>query len=141
MDDQDETIETILRRLDRLGASGHVAVVGLSDKPERPSNEVAAYLIRQGFQVSPVNPVLETVFGLRCHPALEAVPGPVDVVDVFRRSEEAGAIVDEAIAIGAWAVWLQEGVVDEAAGFRARQAGLLVVMDRCILKEHARRAR
>ena len=140
MDEQDEQDENIDAILQLLGSSGHVAVVGISDKPERPSNEVAGYLIRQGFRVSPVNPSLDTVFGLPCHPGLGAVPGPVDVVDVFRRSADAGAVVDEAIAIGASAVWLQEGVVDEAAATRAREAGLLVVMDRCILKEHARRS-
>jgi len=117
-----------------------VAVVGISADPSRPSNEVASYLIRQGFKVSLVNPRIETVFELPCYPDLKSIPEPVEVVDVFRRSAEAGAVVDEAIAIGAKAVWLQEGVIDEAAAARARGAGLLVVMDRCILKEHARRA-
>jgi len=134
MDDQQRDIDTILSGMTR------VAVVGVSADPSRPSNEVAGYLIRQGFKVYPVNPRLQTVFDLPCYPDLRSLPGPVEVVDVFRRSEEAGAVVDEAIAVGARAVWLQEGVVDEAAAARARTAGLLVVMDRCMLKEHARRA-
>lgn len=134
MDDQQTAIDAI------LDLARHVAVVGISDNPGRPSNEVASYLLRQDFKVSPVNPNLTTVLGQACFPDLRSVPDPVDVVDVFRRSAEAGAVVDEAIAIGARAVWLQEGVVDEGAAARARQAGLLVVMDRCILKEHARRA-
>jgi predicted CoA-binding protein len=137
MREQDAAIDAILRL---LGSSGHIAVVGLSDKPDRPSNEVAAYLIRQGFSISPVNPSLDSVFDLSCHPDLKSIAAPVDVVDVFRRSIEAGPIVDDAIAIGARAVWLQEGVVDEDAARRARDAGLLVVMDRCLLKEHARRS-
>lgn len=137
MDDQDSAIEAILGL---LGSSGHIAVVGLSDNPARPSNEVAAYLLRQGFTITPVNPVLEEVFGIPCRADLGSVPGRIDVVDVFRRSAEAGAVVDEAIAAGARAVWLQEGVVDADAARRARAAGLLVVMDRCILKEHARRS-
>jgi len=123
-----------------LGSLTSVAVVGISADPSRPSNEVASYLIRNNFKVSLVNPLLETVLGLPCYPDLKSVPGPVEVVDVFRRSEEAGPVVDAAIAIGAKAVWLQEGVIDEAAASRARDAGLLVVMDRCMLKEHARRA-
>jgi len=134
MDDQQRDIDTILSGMTR------VAVVGVSADPSRPSNEVAGYLIRQGFKVYPLNPRLQTVFDLPCYPDLRSLPGPVEVVDVFRRSEEAGAVVDEAIAVGARAVWLQEGVVDEAAAARARTAGLLVVMDRCMLKEHARRA-
>lgn len=130
--DQQQDIEAILSRL------GRIAVVGVSADPSRPSNEVASYLLRQGFTITPVNPILTDVFSLACYPDLRSVPEPVDVVDVFRRSSEAGVVVDEAIAIGARAVWLQEGVIDEAAAARARAAGLLVVMDRCILKEHAR---
>jgi len=122
-----------------LSTMQHIAVVGISDNPARPSNEVASYLLKHGFRISFVNPMLKEVFGMACKPDLGTVDGPVDVVDVFRRSEEAGAVVDEAIAIGARAVWLQEGVIDEAAAERARAAGLLVVMDRCIEKEHARR--
>jgi predicted CoA-binding protein len=132
-DPQGRTIDEILSRFDQ------VAVVGISDNPARPSNEVASYLLRNGFRVSFVNPTLQNVFGHPCYPDLRSLPEPVEVVDVFRRSSEAGAVVDDAIAAGAKAVWLQEGVVDEAAAQRARRAGLLVVMDRCMLKEHARR--
>jgi predicted CoA-binding protein len=93
---------------------------------------------RSGYRVIPVNPNETEVFGEKAYASLSAVPEPVDLVDVFRRSEEAGSAVDDAIAVGAKAVWLQEGVVDEAAAQRALAAGLLVVMDRCWLKEHIR---
>ncbi len=115
-----------------------IAVVGLSSNPARPSYRVAAYMQQQGKVVIPVNPHETTVLGQPAYPSLSAVPGSIDLVNVFRRSEEAGAIVDEAIRIKAKAVWLQEDVVDEAAAMRARQAGLEVVMDRCWLKEHRR---
>jgi len=115
-----------------------VAVVGLSPDPSRPSHVVASYLKRQGYRVIPVNPTVSEVLGERSYPDLRSVPEPVDVVDVFRRPEHVPAIVEEAIAIGAKAVWLQEGVVHEEAAQRARQAGLRVVMDRCMLKEHQR---
>jgi predicted CoA-binding protein len=117
-----------------------VAVVGVSAEPSRPSNEVAGYLIRQGFNVYLVNPMIERLFDRPVYPDLASVPAPVEVVDVFRRSEDAGAVVDQAIAVGAKAVWMQEGVIDEAAAERARSAGLTVVMDRCMLKEHAKAA-
>lgn len=136
MDPQQNDIETILS----LASNGvHIAVVGISDNPARPSNEVASYLIAQGFKVSLVNPNLQNVFSLPCWPDLRSVPDGVDIVDVFRRSEAAGVVVDEAITVGARAVWLQEGVIDEAAAARARAAGLAIVMDRCILKEHSRK--
>ena len=115
-----------------------IAVVGLSSNPARPSYRVAAYMQQQGKVVVPVNPNESEVLGERAYPSLLAVPIPIDLVNVFRRSEEAGVIVDEAIRIKAKAVWLQEGVIDEAAALRARQAGLQVVMDRCWLKEHDR---
>lgn len=115
-----------------------IAVVGLSSNPARPSYGVAAYMQRQGKVVVPVNPRETEVLGTPAYPELSAVPGPIDMVNIFRRSEEAGAVVDEAIRIKAKAVWLQEGVIDEAAAARARRAGLQVVMDRCWLKEHRR---
>lgn len=121
----------ILRRFRR------VAVVGLSPRPERDSYRVARYLVSAGYDVVPVNPGVDEVLGRRCWPSLAAVPGPVEVVDVFRRSELVAPVVDEAIAVGAKAVWMQDGVVDEAAAGRARAAGLLVVMDRCMLRDHA----
>jgi hypothetical protein len=114
-----------------------VAVVGISPRPERDSHEVARYLQEHGYTVVPVNPTVDEVLGERCWPSLEQVPGPIEVVDVFRRSELAGEVVDSAIAIGANAVWMQDGVIDEAAAQRAEDAGLLVVMDRCMLRDHA----
>jgi hypothetical protein len=116
-----------------------IAVVGLSSRPSRASNSVSMYMRQHGYKVIPVNPNEEKVFGEKSYPSLSDVPGKVDLVDVFRRSEEAGKVVDEAIKIGAKAVWLQEGVIDHEAATRALEAGLLVVMDRCWLKEHIRR--
>ena len=107
------------------------AVVGCSPDPWRDSHSIARLLIDRGYDVVPVNPAVDEVLGRRCYPSLRDVPEPVEVVDVFRRSDQAGRHVDEAIAIGAKAVWLQLGVVDEAAAGRARAAGLDVVMDRC----------
>lgn len=121
----------------RILALRTIAVVGLSPDPFRPSHSVSLYLQRHGYRIVPVNPYCEIVLNERVYPDLESIPFPVDVVDVFRRSEEAGAVVEAAIRKGAKAVWLQEGVIDEVAAERARRAGLLVVMDRCMLKEHA----
>lgn len=118
-----------------------IAVVGISAKPERPSHGVASYLKRAGFVILPVNPGLESVLGERCWPSLSAAPKPIEVVDVFRRSSEVAPVVDEAIAAGAKAIWMQDGVIDEAAAAKARAAGLLVVMDRCILRDHSALAR
>jgi predicted CoA-binding protein len=115
-----------------------IAVVGLSSNPSRASNGVAGYMLRQGYTVIPVNPNETEVFGEKSYATLADVPVAVDLVDVFRRSDAAGQIVDEAIRVGAKAVWLQEGVIDRAAAERARDAGLLVVMDRCWLKEQIR---
>jgi predicted CoA-binding protein len=115
-----------------------IAVVGLSSNPARPSNGVAGYMRAQGYKVIPVNPRETEVFGEKSYASLSDVTEKVDLVDIFRKSEEAGAVVDEAIRVGARAVWLQEGVVDEEAARRAVDAGLLVVMNRCWLKEHMR---
>jgi predicted CoA-binding protein len=115
-----------------------IAVVGLSSTPSRPSHGVAAYMQRAGYRIIPVNPNENEVLGERAYDALADVPEQIDLVDVFRRSEEAGVAVDQAIAVGAKAVWLQEGVIDHEAAQRASDAGLLVVMDRCWLKEHIR---
>jgi predicted CoA-binding protein len=128
--------ETITQILDLCRT---IAVVGLSSDPHRPSNGVAGYMKRAGYRVIAVNPNETEIFGDRAYASLAEVPEKVDLVDIFRRSEEAGRAVDEAIAIGAKAVWLQEGVIDYAAAERAREAGLLVVIDRCWLKEHMRR--
>ena len=130
--------ETIKKILDDCKT---IAVVGLSSDPSRPSNGVASYMRRRGYTVIPVNPNETEVFGDKSYPSLADVPEQIDLVDIFRRSDEAGKAVDEAIAIGAKAVWLQEGVIDEAAATRAHAAGLLVVMDRCWLKDHARNER
>lgn len=130
--------ETINRILDECQT---IAVVGLSSNPGRASNGVARYIKEQGYRVIPVNPNEQRVLGEKAYPSLADVPGKIDLVDIFRRSEAAGSVVDDAIKIGAKAVWLQEGVIDRAAAGRAQEAGLLVVMDRCWLKEHARRAR
>ena len=123
--------------ISNLLQSAHtIAVVGLSDKPWRASHGVSDYMQRAGYRIIPVNPELREVLGERCYPDLESVPEPVDIVNIFRRSELAGEVVDAAIRIGAKAVWMQEGVVNEEAAGRARKAGLTVVMDRCLLKEH-----
>jgi uncharacterized protein len=116
-----------------------IAVVGLSSSVMRPSNNVSDYMQRNGYRIIPVNPNETEALGEKAYPTLADVPEKFDLVNVFRRSDEAGAVVDEAIRVGAKAVWLQEGVVDRAAAERAADAGLLVVMDRCILKEHLRR--
>ena len=123
-----------------LEATTTWAVVGCSADPSRDSHRVAAQLQRWGYRVLPVNPALDEVLGVRCWPDLGSIPADegVEVVDVFRRSEQAGAHVDEAVALGATAVWLQLGVVDEDAAARARSAGLRVVMDRCPLIERPR---
>jgi predicted CoA-binding protein len=115
-----------------------VAVVGLSDRPERDSHRVAAYLQRHGYRIIPVNPALTAVLGEKAYASLRDVPEKVEVVDVFRKPEAVPAIVDDAIAIGARALWLQDGVIHEAAAEKARAAGLLVVMDRCMLRDHHR---
>ena len=123
---------------EKILRSAHtIAVVGLSANPQRPSHGVARYLQRAGYRIIPVNPNVAEVLGERAYATLSELPGPVDVVEVFRRSDFAGAIVDDAIAVGAGAVWLQDGVVDEAAAARARAAGLDVVMDDCMMRRHA----
>ena len=113
-----------------------IAVVGLSSTTWRPSFGVAAYMQSMGYRIVPVNPNETRVLGEHAVSSLEEIEAPVEIVNVFRRSEFVADIVDSAIGIGAKAIWLQEGVVDEAAAAKARQAGLGVVMDRCILKEH-----
>ena len=118
-----------------------IAVVGLSSNTWRASNSVSAYMQSKGYRIIPVNPNETEVLDERAYATLADVPEQFELVNVFRRSEEAGAVVDEAIRAGAKAVWLQEGVIDLAAAKRALNAGLLVVMDRCILKEHARMQR
>ena len=118
-----------------------IAVVGLSSKKSRPSHGVSLYMQRAGYRIIPVNPAEKEVLGEESRPSLDAVPEKVDIVDIFRRSEFVPEIVDQAIRIGAKAVWMQEGVIHEEAAAKARAAGLTVIMDRCILKEHMRLAR
>jgi predicted CoA-binding protein len=128
----------MIRRL--LRNAKVIAVVGLSPEPSRPSHSVSRYMQSQGYRIIPVNPNVTTVLGEKSYARLEEIPDRIDIVDIFRRSEDAGAHVDEAVRIGARSVWLQEGVIDEAAAQRAVEAGLEVVMDRCILKEHRKYA-
>ena len=123
---------------DLLRSSRVIAVVGLSSKKVRPSYGVAEYMQAQGYRIIPVNPNESEVLGEKTYRSLEEVPEHIDIVDIFRRSEFVGPIVDSAIRVGANAVWMQEGVVHEEAAKKARDAGLAVVMDRCILKEHMR---
>ncbi|MDQ3375167.1 MAG: CoA-binding protein [Acidobacteriota bacterium] len=113
-----------------------IAVVGLSSSPMRPSNGVAAFMKKKGYRVIPVNPNESEVLGEKAVAHLSSIEEKVDLVNIFRRSDEVGKVVDEAIEIGTKAVWLQEGVIDKAAAKRASDAGLLVVMDRCWLKDY-----
>ena len=115
---------------------GTVAVVGLSPNPMRPSHTVAKYLMSVGYKIIPVNPNTTEVFGKRSYADLESVPERVEVVDIFRRSEMVAPVVESAIEIGAKAIWMQESVIDEQAKEKAESAGLRVVMDKCMLKEH-----
>jgi len=126
------TVDEILRD------SHVVAVVGLSSNEERPSYGVATYLKEHGYRIIPVNPKEHSILGERCYPSLMALPEKVDIVDIFRRSEDVANLVDEAIQIGAKVVWMQEGVVNEEAAKKARDAGIEVIMDMCMKKEHQR---
>ncbi len=121
-----------------LRGSHTIAVVGLSGKRFRPSYGVAEYMQRSGYRIIPVNPLEKQVLGETAYPDLDSVPGPIDIVNIFRRSEYVPEIVEAAIRKGAKVVWMQEGVAHEEAAHRALAAGLLVVMDRCILKDHRR---
>jgi uncharacterized protein len=113
-----------------------VAIVGVSPRPERDSYRVIKYLNEHGFEVIPVNPTTTEVIGKTCYPDLSSVPGKVEIVDIFRKSEDVGPVVDEAIKIGANVIWMQEGIQNEEAADKARKAGLTVIMDRCIKKIH-----
>lgn len=121
-----------------LENSRTVAVVGLSPNPARDSHEVAAYLQQAGYRIIPVNPKAERILDEKVYPDLRSIGEPVDIVDIFRSPEYVPAIVDEAIEIGAKTVWMQLGVIHEQAAQRAADAGLNVVMDRCMLREHKR---
>lgn len=124
---------------DLLTAAKTIAVVGLSDSPMRPSYGVSAYMQAQGYKIVPVNPRIAEALGEKSHPSLFDVPVKIDLVDVFRRPEFVDAIVEQVIQLKIPAIWLQEDVINERAAERARKAGIFVVMDRCILKEHRAR--
>jgi hypothetical protein len=128
----DEEIRELLRRVRTI------AVVGLSPRTNRPSHGVAAQMQRFGYRIIPVRPAVDTVLGEKAYASLREVPDPFDLVDVFRAPEYLDQIVEECIALGAPAIWLQEGVVNIPAAERARQAGLIVVMDRCVYREYLR---
>lgn len=121
-----------------LEKSRTIAVVGLSSKKFRPSYGVAEYMQQQGYRILPVNPNESEILGEKAYARLEDIAGHIDIVDIFRRSEFVLPVVESAIRLGASAVWMQEGVVHEEAARKAREAGLTVVMDHCILKEHTR---
>ena len=123
---------------DILATPRRIAVVGCSPDPARDSHRIAHLLMERGHTVIPVHPQAREILGRRCYASLHEVPDGIDMVDVFRRSDDAGAVVDDAIAAGARVVWLQLGVVDEAAAARAQAAGLTVVMDRCPAIEYRR---
>ena len=131
----DDVIDRILQ------GANTVAVVGLSDKPDRPSHVVARYLQERGYRVIPVNPLVREVLGEKSYGSLSEIPGGVNLVDVFRRSEAVPGIAEEAIRIGAKYFWMQEGVVNERARESLAAAGIPVVMDRCVKKELAKRGR
>jgi len=129
---------TVADRIRILERYKRIAMVGLSSNPFRPSHFAAIYLRSEGYDVIPVNPREKEVLKLRCYTTLLEVPGPVNIVDIFREPAAVPGIVEEAIAIGAKVVWMQLGVIHEEAAQRARDAGLEVVMDRCVKIEHAR---
>ena len=128
----DAAVRALLERVRRI------AVVGLSPKAYRDSHRVARYLLERGYDIVPVYPREEQILGQKVHRRVQDVPGPVDLVDVFRRSESLPEVVDDVLAARPGALWLQLGCVDEAGARRARDAGLTVVMDRCLMVEHAR---
>jgi predicted CoA-binding protein len=131
--EQRKTLEE-LRQI--LATSKTIAVVGLSDKPDRPSHTIPAYLQRQGYRIIPVNPNLAEALGEKAYTNLREIPVPVDVVEIFRRADDVPPIVEDAITIGAKIVWMQLGIVNETAAARAESAGLTVVMDTCMGATH-----
>lgn len=128
----DEAVRRLLEQVRRI------AVVGLSPKPDRDSHRVARYLLERGYEIVPVYPREEEILGQKVYRRVQDVPGAVDLVDVFRRSAELPETIDDALAKGAGALWLQLACIDEAGARRARDAGMSVVMDRCLMVEHAR---
>jgi predicted CoA-binding protein len=126
---------------DLLKRSRTIAVVGLSNSPIRPSHGVSAYMQTHGYRIIPVNPEIKGSLGEKAYPALPEVKEKIDIVNIFRRPEFVEEIVDQAIDLKVPAIWMQEGVINEKAAKKARDAGIFVVMDRCILKEHRARVR
>ncbi len=133
--EDDKTIETILR------GARTIAVVGASPKPWRDSGTIASFLAARGYTVIPVNPAYQDVLGMKCYPDLVSIGSPVDIVDIFRNPDEVLPVIDEAIAIGAKTVWMQLGVVNAEAAKKAEQAGLQLIMDRCIAVDYRRLVR
>jgi predicted CoA-binding protein len=132
---QTDPITELLRR------ARTIAVVGLSNNPLRPSHGVSAYMQSQGYRIIPVNPQIESSLGEKAYISLLDVPGKIDIVNIFRRPEFVEEVVDQAIQLRVPAIWMQEDVIHEKAAEKARRAGLFVVMDRCILKDHRTRFR
>ena len=128
-----EDIEAILKMR-------HIAVVGLSSDQYKPSNSVSRYLQRAGYKITPVNPTEREVLGETAYPTLRDLPEPPELVDVFRRPEYVGEVVEDAIAAGAKAIWIQSGIINYEAARKAREAGLITVMDRCLMVEHSARS-
>lgn len=114
----------------------NIAMVGLSPKGNRPSNQVAVYLLEAGYNIIPVNPGQQEILGKKCYPDLESITEQIDIVDIFRRAEDIPPIVESAIKTGAKVIWMQQGIVNEEAAAMARKAGLTVIMDRCLKIDH-----
>src|SRR5436190_5082055 len=130
-----------IRAIAQMLAAQRIAIVGASDDPFRASNQIASYLLAHGKQVIPINPNHDEVLGLKCYPTLRDAPGPIEVVNVFRRPEFCADVARQAIEIGAKGIWLQSGICNEEAQKLARQAGILFVQDQCIMVQHMRRGR
>jgi predicted CoA-binding protein len=130
LDSKAEAIRNILQ------TTKTIAVVGLSPKPHRPSHQIASYLKDAGYSIIPVNPGQDTLLGLPCYSNLQAIPGSVDMVDIFRRSEFVLPVVEDAITIKAKVIWMQSGIINEEAARLAEEAGLTVIMDRCTMVDH-----
>jgi hypothetical protein len=121
-----------------LKRSKRIAVVGMSSNPERASHDVAKYLLSHGYEIIPVNPMESEILGRKSYASLNDIPGHIDIVDVFRRSDQTDAVIDESIKLKPEGIWLQLGVINDSGATRAKQAGLTVIQDRCIKIEHAR---
>ena len=132
------TVPTAADRLRILTRYKNIAMVGLSPNPYRPSHFAAIYMLAEGYNIIPVNPATKEILGRKCYASLKDIPEPVDIVDIFRKPSDVPPLAQEAIEIGAKVVWMQLGVINEAAAATAQAAGLEVVMDRCVKIEHAR---